>query len=83
MSQSPSNGNKAPGVKLYPLTSSHLDRIGYDEAKRQLHVIFKDGSHYTYHNVSHEAFSQLLNAESPGRHYHTHIKPKHRSTKVE
>jgi KTSC domain-containing protein len=69
-------------VKLYPLVSSYLDRIGYDANKRLLHVIFKDGDHYTYQNVGHDAFSALLNAESPGRHFHEHIKAKHRATKV-
>jgi KTSC domain len=69
-------------VKLHPLQSSHLDRIGYDADAQMMHVIFKDGSHYAYHNVPHRTFSQLLKADSPGEHFREHIKPNHRSTKI-
>jgi len=74
--------SESPGVKLYPLKSSYLDRVGYDERHKVLHVIFKDGAHFTYHNVSPEKFTALLRADSPGRHFTDHIKPGHKATKV-
>jgi hypothetical protein len=79
MSEPPSGSSE---VKLYPMQSSYLDRIGYDQEHKALHVVFKDGAHYTYHNVPHEKFSALLKADSPGRHFTEHIKPHHKATKV-
>jgi hypothetical protein len=70
-------------VKLYPLQSTHLDRIGYDPDAQAMHVIFKDGSHHVYHNVTGTEFSRLLTADSPGSHFHTHIKPNHRATRIQ
>jgi hypothetical protein len=72
----------ASEVKLYPVQSSHLDRVGYDAGRRLLHVIFKDGDHYTYHGVSQSTFNSLLRADSPGSHFHQNIKPKHPATKI-
>jgi hypothetical protein len=69
-------------IKLYPLKSSYLDRIGWDEPTQTLHVIFKDGTHWSYRNVSHAKFSALLKADSPGNHFHNNIRGHHHATKV-
>jgi len=69
-------------VKLHPVASSHISQIGYDNAKHELHVLFKDGTHYTYEHVQPDAFHRLLTAESPGSHFYREIKPHHKATKV-
>jgi hypothetical protein len=69
-------------VKLYPVQSSYLDKVGYDAPSKTLHIVFRDGDHYTYHGVSREAFNALQRARSPGSHFREHIKGHHPATKV-
>jgi hypothetical protein len=73
-----------PGeVKLHPVRSSHVDRVGYDADSQSMHVFFKDGSHYEYHNVPHLVFTRMLTHESPGKHFNEEIKGSYRKTRHE
>lgn len=73
-----------PGeLKLHPLESSHLDRVGYDKDAQVMHIFFKDGTHYEYHNVPHGVFARMLVHDSPGTHFNEAIKGQYRATKHE
>jgi len=74
-----SSAPKEPGLKLYPVESSYLDRVGYDLPASSLHVIFKDQTHYAYAKVGHDTFLKLLDAPSKGTFFSTQIKGKYRA----
>jgi hypothetical protein len=67
--------------ELKPVTSSALDAVGYDPASRELHVQYKGGGLYVFHDVAPELHAQLGETKSPGGFLNAEIKPKHRSTK--
>lgn len=73
---------KAKPITMTPVKSSNIDAIGYDEATGNLQVKFTHGGHYMYHGVHRSLFQQLTKAPSIGSFFHTHIKGKHRFTKV-
>lgn len=62
--------------------SSNIKAIGYDEKNNTLEVIFKNGGHYSYENVSIEMHKELMTADSVGTHFSKHIKGKHKFNKV-
>jgi hypothetical protein len=64
-----------------PVVSSHIRSVGYDENEKRLEVEFADGSVYSYHNVGADKHHGLMNAHSPGKYLHAHIKHKHIHTK--
>ena len=57
--------------------SSAIARIGYDEKAREMEIHFKSGKIYQYSDVDPEDHSALLSAESVGRHFGAHIRPKY------
>lgn len=56
------------------IDSANLDQVGYDNDEMELHVIFKDGSHYVYRNVPDGIYEELLNAPSKGSYLNREIK---------
>lgn len=54
--------------------SSNVEQIGYDVGTSELHVIFKDGSHYAYLNVPEHIFGELKDATSVGSYLNREIK---------
>lgn len=64
------------------VNSSNIESIDYNPESKTLSVKFKNGGSYQYHEVSPEAYQGLESAESIGKHLHSHIKPKHRTSKV-
>jgi hypothetical protein len=46
--------------------SSNVDQIGYDDAASEVHVIFKNGGHYVYSDVTLDVWDRFRNAESKG-----------------
>ncbi len=63
------------------VTSSTIDSIHYDPDTKLLEIQFKSGGTYHYSDVSQEAYDALDNAESVGKHFHSHIRGKHAHTK--
>ena len=55
-------------VEMRPVISSNVARIGYDQARLELHVEFKHGGGYVYHGVLPEEHAGLMAAESIGSH---------------
>jgi len=54
--------------------SSHVNEVGYDAAKRELHVIFQDGQHAVYDGVPADKGYAVVNAPSVGGALHREIK---------
>jgi hypothetical protein len=54
--------------------SSNVEQIGYDAEWSELHVIFKNGSHYVYSEVPPDVWDAFLNAPSKGVFLNTDIK---------
>lgn len=65
-----------PQIKLTPVDSSQVARIGYDEVSRILAVQFKHGRMAIYHypDVSPEMHRAFMGAESKGVFFREHIK---------
>lgn len=61
-------------MKHIPVTSTMIDRVGYDEKKKILEVRFvKKGAWYRYFDVEKEVYEALLAAESKGTLMHEQI----------
>lgn len=57
-----------------PVASSRIRSIGYDRQARRLQVEFPDASVYTYYDVPHETYIELITAASIGRFFDARIK---------
>jgi hypothetical protein len=71
------------GIDLKPVKSSNLAAIGYDPATKRMAVNFKSGGTHVYHDVGQEHFDAFADAESVGKHFHSHIRNAFKSTKHE
>ncbi len=60
-------------IKL-EVSSSTIDRIGYDVKNQLLYVSFLSGTIYKYSDVSRQRYSKLKSAESVGRYFNKYIK---------
>jgi len=61
-------------MERYPVTSSNVASIGYDEGSETLEVEFVDGSIYQYYGVPQNLYEQMIQASSKGRFLHAYIK---------
>lgn len=60
-------------IQMIPVTSSNIDKIGYDEEKQELHILFKSGGHYVYEQVAKDIHSGVMAADSIGGYVHRTI----------
>lgn len=65
-----------------PVTSSNLAEIGYDEPRRVLEVLFKNGSVYQYFDVPPQEHQALMQANSHGQYLNANIKGRFRYARV-
>jgi hypothetical protein len=70
-------------MKLIPVQSSSIRRVGYEEDRRILYVQFIDGDLYEYFDVPVGDFIDLLHAESIGWFVNKRIKPYYDYRKLE
>jgi hypothetical protein len=68
-------------MKHQEVKSSNLHSVLYDAEKKRLEVVFKNGSAYQYHGVSSEEHAALMKADSHGKHFMKHIRPKYEGKK--
>lgn len=54
--------------------SSNIEYIKYDEEGKTLEVCFRNGSKYTYENVTKPAYEAFESAKSHGTHFAKHVK---------
>ena len=66
-------------VRLRPIESRSVRRMGYDSPRRRLLVQFRSSDAvYVYYNVEPQVFSDLERAESKGRFINYEIKGRYR-----
>lgn len=56
------------------MQSSHLNRVDYDSAKRELTIEFVGGQRRIYQRVSDGVYQALIRAPSPGAFFWKHIR---------
>ena len=61
-------------VEMFPVESSHISEIGYDENSFTLMVRFYNGALYEYYDVSYDLYEGLLYATSKGIYLNQNIK---------
>jgi hypothetical protein len=64
-------------MKRTPLRSSVLRSAGYDTATAVLELEFASGDVYRYFAVPPSMFKSLIDADSPGAYFNTHISDKY------
>jgi hypothetical protein len=57
--------------------SSAIERIGYDEAARELHITFAGWTAYTYYRVPKQTYLRFVAAASKGRFFNAWIKDRY------
>lgn len=67
-------------ITMHPVASSQVESIGHDG--QHMHVKFKSGGTYRYHDVPQETFEAARAAESVGKFINAHVKDKHAHTKL-
>lgn len=62
-------------MQLVSVQSRTVDKIGYDEAEQELHVIFLSGGrHYVYSGVLERVHDEFLAAPSKGQFVHSKLR---------
>ena len=70
-------------MRMTPIDSTAVARVGYDPAKRVLRVEYTNERIYDYLNVPPQIYKQLLNADSAGEFVNLGIKPNYAYSEVE
>lgn len=68
--------------KMRNVVSSNVEAIGYNEAEQELHVRFRGGDTYVYHEVRRDAFEELMRAESKGVFLNQRVKGVYKFTRL-
>jgi KTSC domain len=69
-------------TEWFSVSSSNVEKVGYDVWEATLTVDFNSGSRYEHDDVPVDEAEGLINAESVGKYYHRHIKGKYRYRRV-
>lgn len=69
-------------VNHMPVQSSTLRSAGYNEENGDMHVTFKDGGSYIYHDVPPEVHQAFMMAGSKGNFLHHQVKNRFEFTKL-
>lgn len=56
------------------VSSSMVVALAYDDVRRVMGVLFRNGDEYHYHEVSKETFETVRDAPSVGQAFDSHIK---------
>ena len=64
------------------VSSSNIRSIGYEESTKTLEIEFKQGSVYQYKGVPKNIFENLMNANSHGTYFHSYIKDKYPTSRI-
>ena len=63
-------------VITHNIGSSLIETAGYDQQKKEMVVKFKTGGTYIYSQIPRDLFNAFLDAESPGKFFHSNIRHK-------
>jgi hypothetical protein len=70
----PTKKSKPQVVSRVPVTSTHLQSVGYDKVSQTLTIEFRSGEVYEYQGVPPDIHAELMSAESHGRYFHRQIR---------
>ena len=71
-------------LSLYPVVSTSIDAVAYDDATSVLYLRFKDTKAlYAYYDVPRQRLEELLAADAKGSYVNTVIKPGFRARRVQ
>lgn len=62
-------------MEIKEVVSSNIRSIGYDPDREVMTVEFTGGSRYEYDHVPGHVYTEFVNAESHGGHFHANIRP--------
>ena len=71
------------GFGFKEVSSSFINRVGYNEEIKELRVTFKNGTNWKYFGVEPEKYISFLLAESQGKFFLSSIKPNYAGRKIE
>ena len=71
-----------PKIARRPVVSSMMLSAGYDDDHAVLEIEFVTGTVYRYHAVPRSAWTGLMEAESKGRYFDSHIRDKYPMKRV-
>lgn len=69
-------------MALEAVKSSAISHVGYDKNRETLTVKFHNGGTHEFFPVPEEAHTALMGADSIGKHFQQHIRPKFTSKKL-
>jgi len=69
-------------MEIRKVASSNIDSIGYDNVRKILKVVFKNGFIYDYYDISAETHEELITAQSVGKYFNSYIRNTYKYTKV-
>lgn len=72
----------AEKIDLYPVESSNLSALGYDERKQIAAVRFKSGEIFHYAGIDRVMMQDWLDALSKGQFYSLHVRGKFQGQKM-
>lgn len=61
-------------IVIDSVSSTSIDKLGYEEQRAQLQITFKSGRTYVYEDVPVDTYEELLSAESQGAYFNRHIR---------
>lgn len=64
------------------VTSTNIDEIGYDNDRRILEILFRNGSTYQYFDVPSQIFEELRSSSSLGQYINSNIKGHFRYSRI-
>lgn len=72
-----------PSIPRHALQSANISDCGYCPSTQRLHLGFSNGSVYEYAGVPADEHEKLTTHPNPGSYFHSHIKPKFKSRKLD
>lgn len=60
-------------MELIPVSSSAISAIGYDQTSMRMKIRFIQGETYDFCRVPSHIYQGLMNSNSKGSYYNTHI----------
>lgn len=67
---------------MIKVSSSNIDKIGYDIASKTLVIDFLSGGRYSYKNVPKMIFDNMLKSQSKGKYFYKNIREKYNFSKL-
>lgn len=69
-------------IPFQKVDSSQMTGVYYHKDNQQLYIKFKNKDVWMYDNVTSTEYSDFMDAESFGKHFHSQIKSNHFATKL-